>query len=283
VLHVIGRANVFWYFFAWGITATIAAAVGAWQARVIPRLAGAWEWVSKHRDLGPRYLVQGATQSAGVQIRAYGIGLFLGLAALGSVQAAATLFGPMTILFLGMALVTIPEAARVLRHSPRHLPLFCMAITGALSLAGFAWGIVLLIAVPRGFGNWLLGPIWRSTYPLVLPQMFFVIGQGIGAGEGAGLAALGAAQRSLRQVTIGAILFVIGSLIGGLAGGAVGTVWGAAASQWISAMYGWWQLRLAQREAGHLPASGRGRHRRPSPGPAGSGQDRAAGHAQANE
>src|SRR3984885_3576151 len=129
VLHVMGRANVFWYFFAWGITATIAAAVGAWQARVIPRLAGAWEWVSKHRDLGPRYLVQGATQSAGVQIRAYGIGLFLGLAALGSVQAAATLFGPMTILFLGMALVTIPEAARVLRHSPRHLPLFCMAIT----------------------------------------------------------------------------------------------------------------------------------------------------------
>jgi hypothetical protein len=34
-------------------------------------------------------------------------------------------------------------------------------------------------------------------------------------------------------------------------------VWGAAASQWISAVYGWWQLREAQREAGHIPA-GRG-------------------------
>ena len=194
VLHVTGHADVFWFVFAWGTTATIAAAAGALQARVIPRPDGTWGWMSEHRDLGPRYLAQGTAQSAAVQLRAYGIGFVLGLATLGSVQAAATLFGPMTILFLGMSLVTIPEAARVLRRSPRHLPLFCLVITGGLSMAALAWGIILLVAVPRGFGSWLLGPIWRSTYPLVLPQMFFVIGQGIGAGEGTGLGALGAAR-----------------------------------------------------------------------------------------
>ena len=32
-----------------------------------------------------------------------------------------------------------------------------------------AWGVVLLVALPRGLGHWLLGPIWRPTYPLVLP------------------------------------------------------------------------------------------------------------------
>jgi len=257
LLHVTGHAGVFWFVFAWGITATIAAAAGSLQARVMLSPAGIWGWVSQHRDLGPRYLAQGTAQSAGVQLRAYGIGFVLGLAALGSVQAAATLFGPMTILFLGMSLVTIPEAARVLRRSPRHLPLFCMVITAGLSLAALAWGIVLLVAVPRGLCNWLLGPIWRATYPLVLPQMFFVMGQCIGAGEGTGLAALGAASRSLRQAVLSAILFVIGSLVGAVVGGAAGTLWGAAASQWITATYGWWQLREAQREAGHLPA-GRG-------------------------
>ena len=41
VLRVTGHADVFWFVFAWGVTATIAAAVGPWQARVIPRLAGA--------------------------------------------------------------------------------------------------------------------------------------------------------------------------------------------------------------------------------------------------
>src|SRR5208282_314190 len=205
VLRVTGHADVFWFVFAWGITGNIAAAVGPWQARVIPRPAGAWAWVSQHRDLGPRYLAEGVSQSAAAQIRAYSIGLVLGLAALGSVQAAATLLGPMNILFLGMGLVAIPEAARVLRRSPRHLPLFCLVITGGLSVAGLGWGIFLLVAVPRGFGNWLLGPIWRSTYPLILPSTLCVIGQGVSAGAGTGLHALGAARRSLRQTVLGSV------------------------------------------------------------------------------
>ena len=204
---------------------------------------------------GPVTSRRAPAQSAAVQLRAYGIGLVLGLAALGSVQAAATLFGPMTILFLGMSLVTIPEAARVLRRSPRHLPLFCLVITGGLSVAALAWGIILLIAVPRGFGSWLLGPIWRSTYPLVLPQMLFVIGQGIGVGVGTGLHALGAARRSLRQAVLAAVLLVIGSLVGAVAGGAAGTLWGAAVAPWISAVYGWWQLREALREYVPLPST----------------------------
>lgn len=251
VLRVTGHANVFWFVFAWGITGTIAAAVGPWQARVIPRPAGAWRWVSEQRDLAPRYLAESTSQSGAVQLRTYSIGLILGLAAVGSVQAAATLYGPMTILLLGMSLVTIPEASRVLRRSPRHLPLFCLLIAGGLSLAGLAWGIILLVAVPRGLGHWLLGPIWRSTYPLLLPQMLFVIGQGIIIGAGTGLHALAAARRSLRMIIVTAVLFIIASAAGAAAGGTAGAVWGAAVSQWIGAVYGWWQLGVAQREAGH--------------------------------
>ena len=75
VLRATHHADVFWVVFAWGITATIAAAVGPIQARVIPRLAGARRWVSQHRDLGPRYLAEGTSQSASVQLRAYSIAL----------------------------------------------------------------------------------------------------------------------------------------------------------------------------------------------------------------
>jgi O-antigen/teichoic acid export membrane protein len=257
VLRVLGHADVFWFVIAWGITGNIAAAVGPWQARVVPRLTGAWKWVSQHRDLGPRYLLEGTTQSAAAQIRAYSVGLVLGLAALGSVQAAATLLGPITILFLGAGLVAIPEAARVLRRSPRHMPLFCLALAAGLSLTGLGWGIFLLVAVPRGFGSWLLGPIWRSTYPLILPNIVAVIAQGVGGGAGAGLHALGAARRSLRLAVLGSVLYVICSLAGAVAGGAAGTLWGVAVSLWIGAVLGWWQLRVAQREAGHLAAGQR--------------------------
>ena len=140
LLKATGHATVFWFVFAWGTTATIGAAAGAWQTRVIPRLAGAWSWVSDHRDLGPRYLVEGISSSGATQLRSYGIGLILGLAALGSVQAASTLGGPMTILFFGMSLVTIPEAARVLRRSPQRLPLFCLIVSGGLAAAGIHLG-----------------------------------------------------------------------------------------------------------------------------------------------
>ena len=253
MMRAIGHADVFWFVLAWGITGNIAAAVGPWQARVVPRLTGAWRWVSQHRDLGPRYLLEGTSQSVSAQIRAYTVGLVLGLAALGSVQAAATLLGPMTILFLGTGLVAIPEAARVLRRSPRHLPLFCLVLTSGLSAAGLAWGLFLLVAVPRGFGRVLLGGIWPSTYPLILPAILGVTANGVSAGAGTGLHALGAAKRSLRLTVLGSVLFVIGSLAGAFTGGAAGTVWGSAIGVWIAAVYGWWQLRIAQQEAGHLP------------------------------
>src|SRR5271165_1892310 len=55
LLRLTGHADVFWCVFAWGVTAAIAAAVGPWQARVIPKVSGVWRWVSRHRDLGPRY------------------------------------------------------------------------------------------------------------------------------------------------------------------------------------------------------------------------------------
>jgi O-antigen/teichoic acid export membrane protein len=269
LLRVTGHANVFWFVFAWGAAAAVGAAVGPLQARVVPKLSSARGWVSRHRDLGPRYLAEGTSSSAAIQLRGYGIGLILGLAAIGDVQAASTLMGPVLMLFLGMSLVAIPEAARVLRHSPRRLPLFCVLVSGGLAVAGLAWGVVLLVAVPRGLGAWLLGPIWRPTYPLVLPTMLFVIGGGVAAGAGTGMHALGAARRSLRSVVLGSVVYLICVLVGAVVGGVVGTVRGAAIAAWLGALLAWWQLRAALRESGHAPVHNRywfhhpsARHRR---------------------
>jgi hypothetical protein len=244
--------SVFWFVFTWGAAAAVGAAAGPLQAHVLPRLDQAWMWLRDHRDLGLRYAAEGTANSGSLQLRGYGIGFMLGLAALGSVQASATLFGPMTILLFGMSLVAIPEGARVVRRSPRHLPLFCLLVSGALTAAAVAWGVILLVAAPLGFGAWLLGGgVWRLTYPLVLPQMLFVVGQGVGKGSEIGLHALGVSRRSLRVAVIGGVIFVGVALGGALIGGAVGTVYGAAIATWFSTLYGWWQLRAAQREAGH--------------------------------
>jgi O-antigen/teichoic acid export membrane protein len=257
LLRETGHADVFWFVLAWGLTAAIGAAAGPWQARVVPRLSGVWEWISRQRDLGPRYLIEGISNSVSMQLRSYGVGLLLGLATLGAVQASATLFGPMTILFLGISLVAIPEGARVLRKAPRHLPLFCLVITAGLTLAGLAWGAIVLIAVPRGLGAWLLGPIWHPAYPLLLPQTIFVVGGAVGYGAGIGLHALGASRRSLNNALLWAVLYVIFAVAGAFVAGAEGTVWGAAVAPCVCALYGWWQLRKALREYGTVPAGHR--------------------------
>jgi O-antigen/teichoic acid export membrane protein len=261
LLKKTGHADVFSFIFAWGAAATVAAAIGPLQAGVMPRLPRTWDWVSRHRDLGPRYLAEGTANSAAGQLRNYGLGVILGLAAVGYVQAASTLMGPFMVIFLGMGLVTLPEAARVLRRSPRHLPLFCLLVSAGLALAGLLWGIVLLVAMPRGLGQLMLGNLWRPTYPLVLPSTIAIMGGCVQAGGWAGVHALGVAKRSLRAMILGSALYVAFGLGGAAAGGVMGTMIGAAIASWIGGLLFWWQLHLALRNRAK-PANGSGEQQR---------------------
>ncbi|HEU5385641.1 MAG TPA: hypothetical protein VFV73_07045 [Streptosporangiaceae bacterium] len=248
LLRQTGHANVFWFVFAWGAAAAVAAVIGPLQARVLPKASGGWGWVSAHRDLGPRYLAEGTLNSSQNQLRNYGIGFILGLGALGYVQAANTLMGPFMVIFFGMGLVLLPEAARILRRAPGRLPLFCACASGGLALLGLAWGIVLLLALPRGLGHLMLGSLWQPTYPLVLPSTIAIMGGCVQAGAGTGLHALGSARRSLRAMAIASALFVACGLIGAAVGGAAGTMYGAAVASWAGAVLFWLQLRDALRD-----------------------------------
>jgi O-antigen/teichoic acid export membrane protein len=250
LLRATGHASVFWFVFAWGAAAGVAAAIGPLQARTVPRLSGAWDWVSRHRDLGPRYLVEGVSNNAAGLLRNYGVGLILGLAAVGYVQAATTLMGPFMVIYFGMGLVTLPEAARVLRRSPRHLPVFCLLVSGGLGILGLAWGIILLVALPRGLGHLMLGDLWKPTYPLVWPTTLSIIGSCASVGAGTGLHALGAARRSLSAMVIGSALSVILSVAGTIIYGVAGTMIGTAVAAWIMALLFWRQFGKAMRESG---------------------------------
>ena len=108
-----GHANVFWFVLAWGMAATVGAAIGSLQARVTPNFWRAWDWLMTHRDLGPRYLAENTGGNASDTLRGYTTSWILGLAAVGYVQAAASvLMGPFRILYFGIGMITLPEAAR---------------------------------------------------------------------------------------------------------------------------------------------------------------------------
>jgi O-antigen/teichoic acid export membrane protein len=253
LLRLAGIENVFWFVFAWGAAAGVAAAAGLAQARVMPKLSGSREWLSRHRDLGFRYLAENTSFSCASQLRTYGLGFIAGLAAVGYVQAASTLLGPVMVVLMGMTIVGIPEAARILRRSPQHLLLFCIVVSGGLIVTAVAWGAVLLLVLPRGLGMLLLGPIWRPAYPLVLPYALSIMGLCAWCGAQAGLHALGAARRSLRAMVLASVASLAGALVGALQGGALGSVRGLAVATWIGALLWWWQLRAAMGESGIAP------------------------------
>ena len=255
-LKMSGHANVFWFVLAFGVAATVAAAFGPLQARAMPNLPGATEWLSRHRDLGPRYLVENTGANASDTLRSYAISSILGLAAVGYIQAANVLMGPFKIIFLGISLITIPEAARLLRRSPRRLPLFCAVVGAGLSLLALAWGVVLLVALPRGLGHLMLGSLWRPTYPLVLPTTFYVMSGCATSGALVGLHALAASRRSMRAVILTSVLVITCSIGGAFLGGTVGTMRFAAAASWLGTLVAWWQLRLALHERARAAVNG---------------------------
>ena len=254
ILKLTHHVSVFWFLLAWGLTATAAALVGPLQARVLPRPLHTLRWISAHRDLGPRYLLEGTTNSFSTQIRNYAVSIILGLAAVGYVQGATTLMGPFMVIFFGMGLVTLPEAARVLRRSPRHFVRFCALISAGLALAGMLWVGTLLVTLPLGLGHLMLGSLWRPVYPLVLPLGISVIGGCISAGAGTGLHALGASKRSLRGMIYCSVMYVAFGVAGAYFGGATGTMDGTAIAGVLGAVVFWWELRQALREH-HLTAN----------------------------
>jgi O-antigen/teichoic acid export membrane protein len=257
ILRITHHDALFWFVLMWGLAATVAACVGPLQARVLPRPFSAPEWVVRHRDLGPRFLAENTSSAGANQLRTYCIGGIAGLATVGYVQAASLLMGPFLVVFMGISIVTVPEAARILRDSPRRLRRYCFLVGAGLAVACALWGAALLVTVPRGLGQLLLGrELWRPAYQLVIPYAISIMGSCFTDGANAGLHALGAAKRSLRSMICSSGIYLGFGIIGAYVDGAVGVVWGAAFATWLGAALWWRQLYNGMHEAGHWSPRG---------------------------
>jgi O-antigen/teichoic acid export membrane protein len=240
--------SVFSFMLAWGAAGAVAAVFGIVQTRLVPRVSGIPGWISRHRDLGMRYMVENVSISSAAQLRMYGLGAIAGLADVGSVRGAQLLLGPFLAVLMGMSLVSVPEAARVLARSPRRLPHFCLLLGGSQATAAMLWGVALLFLLPAAAGQYLLGSVWPTAATLIVPTTLVVMAGSFTDGAMAGLRALGAARRSLRAQTLSAIAYVAGGLMGAAVDGALGSAWGVVAATAFGATMAWWQLRAGLRD-----------------------------------
>ncbi|MFE9406604.1 hypothetical protein ACFYNY_33410 [Streptomyces sp. NPDC006530] len=235
---------------AWGGSATVAAAYGSFQSGIRPRVGEARLWLREQRDLGYRYLAENVGVSGASQLRAYGLGAIVGVSAVGVVRGAELLLGPFMALLMGLSLVTVAEAARVLRRAPDRLRGFCLLLGGGQAVAALLWGAALLL-MPDRIGELALGDVWSSASALIVPITLGVAGAGLGTGAAAGLRALAAARRGLRCQLFASTCYVVGGLGGAAAAGTAGSAWGVAAATACGSVMWWLHLRSALREHHH--------------------------------
>lgn len=254
-LKVTGHVNVFWFVLAWGAGAAVGAVVGAFQARVLPSLHKSLAWLKSHRDLGPRFLVENVGTNGADTLRSYAVSSLLGVESVGYMQAANVLMGPFKILSFGIGLITIPEAASLMRRAPKRAVLYCVAISAGQALLGVLWAVALLIGLPLGLGHLMLGSLWEKAYPLVMPTALAIIAGCVSSGASTGLHAMGAAKRSLRSALVTAVLSLSLAIAGAALGSMLLTLYLVAAATWIGVAVYWWQLRRALHEAGVVSAS----------------------------
>ena len=151
---------------------------------------------------------------------------------------------------------------------PRRLRRYCFLVGAGLAVACALWGAALLVTVPRGLGQLLLGrELWRPAYRLVIPYAISIMGSCFTDGANAGLHALGAAKRSLRSMICSSLIYLGFGIVGAYVDGAVGVVWGAAFATWLGAALWWRQLYNGMHEAGHWSPRGADRGLPPGTAP----------------
>jgi O-antigen/teichoic acid export membrane protein len=245
VLYYLGDGSATRCMIAFGGTATLAAMLGALQARTVPRPLRAGYWLRSHSGLSVRYLVENVSISGASQIRAYVLGGVASLAAVGYVRASEILMGPFLVLLMGISQVAVPEASRVFHRDSTRLGRFCLILGGVQASAAIAWGLIIITIFPLGPGRALIKELWMPTAQLIPAITLTVAFASFVTAGTAGLRAMGLARRSLRaQLTAAAAYAILGS-VGAILWGALGTSWGVTAAQCISALVWWHQLRSA--------------------------------------
>ncbi|HEX6357341.1 hypothetical protein [Actinophytocola sp.] len=241
------HGQVWTFVLAWGAASLLAAGCGWLQSGIMPRFSGVRDWLRQHRDLGSRYLLENVSNSGAVQLRMYGLGAIAGLADVGAIRGAELLLGPFLALLMGLNLVAVPEAARVLRRAPEQLSRFCLVLGGGQAIAAACWGAVLFV-MPDSVGRLALAEVWDHAVDLILPVTLSVTAAGVITGAAAGLRALGAARRSLRSQLWQSAGYLGFGLVGATLGGAEGMSWGSTIALWLGAALWWLQLRAALRD-----------------------------------
>lgn len=223
---------------AFAVPGVLAGAVQALREGVRPAIAGGPKWIVRHRDLSLRYLLDFLSGAGAAQLAAYVLVVVAGVAAVGSIRGAQTIFGPVNILLTGASIVLVPEGRHAARRSKRSLTTVCLLASATFAaLAAAMLGIFLVLNPAEG--RLVLGSTWTSARAVILPVGLASIAGGVLAGPMAGLRSLAAAKALLRIRFFTLPTTIALPVIGAVGWEAKGLAYGIAVSVWWNVAWYW--------------------------------------------
>ncbi len=247
-LRHLGATSVALFTLAWAGAGCLAAIVGVFQVKLLPRSPrAAVSWLRRHRDLAPRFVAEFAVGTGVSNLTLFAIGGIAGLGELGRLRAGEIALGPLNVLFAGAGLVATAEGVRLLQESPARLMYGCRWLSLAMAIGVLSWGATLL-SLPTAVGEFALKANWEAARSLLPPLLVYLTGYGSSFGALVGLRSLAAARRSLRTKCIDGLFTLLCGLGGAHLAGAQGAAWGYAATGCVRSINAWWQFSHALRE-----------------------------------
>jgi O-antigen/teichoic acid export membrane protein len=241
-----GRGTVAWLVGSWGTAAGAAALVGMLQARAVPSPSDAATWYRLNKDLSLPFLGESVATNGSSSLAIYLIGAIANVTALGALHAAGVILGPTKLITSGLALVTVPEAARSLTASPKLLLRQAAAVASVAGVCVLGWG-AFAILIPPGIGESILGTNWDEGHALLGPLTIAAAAAAVIIGPRSALAALEEARRILVLRIIGAAVVLGIAVVGAAWAGARGVANAAAAGEMLLASLWWWQFSRSVR------------------------------------
>jgi O-antigen/teichoic acid export membrane protein len=254
VLLAGGSDSLFLITLAWGVSASVAAAVGYLQTGIAPSPRATVSWVRETRDISVRLGLGYAINMGAINLVTYVIGGIVGLAAVGALRAAQTVLGPLNLLFAGFNSFILPMLSRAAAAGER---LRRTAILGsaALAVVSSAW-IALLVLMPPSLGQAILGDSWEGAHRVMLPSGLLLLAVGLVLGASNSLVALSRSDLMLRVTTVQAPAMLLLGGLGAWRGGVVAAAYGVAIAQAIGVSFCWFLFLRADADPARRPAAG---------------------------
>jgi O-antigen/teichoic acid export membrane protein len=238
---------------AWGLTGTLACALGFVQAGTgIGHPGLVRPWLRRHRDLWPFFVLDNIVYQSTNLVVVVVISLTTSLAQVGGFRAAMTVFAPLAILGRGVVGVAVPELARR-RHDPRGVERLSLLIGWVLAPTAVVWAALSLL-IPDATGRAFLGDSWDLARPLLLLAGFSIAAGQFAVGTAVGIRALGAGRHGLTARMVVSVIALVAAAVGGYVDGAHGVMLTLALTAPVQVVIWWWLLvRAARRD--FLPTS----------------------------